>query len=219
MKYNYTLANKIRTNLLLFTDREIRTKTFNINKIQKYYNNSLQIKNEEFVYSNIQENENNNHLKLSKINISNDTFIETPFIEKHCSQFVEKSLSKFLLRKHSKPIRLFSESVNIALGKKSHKRKSEQKLPFTLQHFKVGNTKKSGKIYLKNLCNSFISKTNLRKNVISPKKIHLIQKKRTTKSIKKYRKSNKMSEKNYNENILRKSPSGLNSIKLIIFGY
>ena len=88
-----------------------------------------------------------------------------------------------------------------------------------MQHFKVGNTKKSGKIYLKNLCNSFISKTNLRKNVISPKKIHLKKKKRTTKSIKKYRKSNKMSEKNYNENILRKSPSGLNSIKLIIFGY
>lgn len=217
MTFNYTLANRVRTNLLLFTDKEIRTKISNINKIHNYYSNNLQIINEELFYSNTEENLNK--IKIPKINIiRDDTSIETSFVEKHCSQKIEKSLSKFLSHKKSKQIHSSFEKINIVLGKKNHRRKSDKKLSNTMIYLKVGINQKSAKSYLQDLCNSFISKKFLRKNIFT-RKIHLVKKKRTTKSIKKPRKSKNLSDNSCNKDLLRKSPSSINSFKLVVFGY
>ena len=219
MSYSYTLANKIRTNLLLFIDREIRTKISNKNKIQNYYNNNLQTVNEEYIYSNNQKNPLNNHPQIPKINIIKvDSQVKTPCIEKYCSQAIEKTLPKLSLQKQPKPIHSSFENIYVELGNKKYKRKNEHKLSSAMIYLKDASYKKSSKIYLTDLCNSLISKTVLRKNV-STKKAQIIKKKKVTKPIKKQKKIYKMSENNCNKNILRQSSSSIDSIKLIVFGY
>ena len=216
MTFNYVIANKIRTNLLLFIDKEIRSKNSNINKIHKYYNNTSQIINEELVYSDTQKAKSNNLIQIQKINDIKDD--DQLFEEKYCSKKVEKSLSQLLLYKKQKLSPSSSGNLNIVLGNKKYKRKSDRKLSSTMPFLIIGNNKKSAKIYLKDLCNSLISKTNFRKNIFS-KKANLIKDKKSTRSIKKVKKISKVNGNNYSKNKKRNSPSSLDSFKLILFGY
>ena len=219
MNFRYTLANKIRTNLLLFTDREMRTKIPNINAIKKYYNNTLQIKNEELIYSNVKKDTDKNRIQPPKINIiRNEVQDKSPLFAKQYSQKIQQSLSKFLLNKQPKPVLLFSENGNIIFKNKNYKRKSDRKISSTMIYLTVGNTKKSAKSYLKELCNSLISKTNLKKAIFS-RKTYLQKKNKIKKQIKKNRSTIKMSADNCRKNILSKSPSDLDSFKIIVFGY
>ena len=219
MDFRYTLANKIRTNLLLFTDREMRTKIPNINAIQKYYNSTFQIKNGEFTYSNVKKDQDKNRIQPPKISIiRNEAQNKSPLLGKQHSQKIQQSLSKFLLNKQPKPILLFSESGNIIFRNKNYKRKSGRKISSTMIYLTVGNTIKSAKSYLKELCNSLISKTNLKKAIFS-KKTYLPKKSKIRKQIKKNRSTIKMSADNCRKNILSKSPSDLDSFKIIVFGY
>ena len=218
MSYNYTLANKIRTNLLLFTDIEIRSKIPNVNKIHQYYNNTSQIMHEELFYSNKPEDKNDFATQQPKINTFRNGQLKTPHLEKLFSQKFEKSIPKLLLRKQPKSKHTSSRNVNIALGNKNYMMKSYRKLSSTILYLKVGNTKKSAKRYLLDLCNSLILKTNLRKNAFS-KKSPLAKNKKITKSIKKPRKIMKMCESNCSKNLLKKTPRSLDSFQIIVFGY
>ena len=218
MSYNYTLANKIRTNLLLFTDIEIRSKIPNVNKIHQYYNNTSQIIHEELFYSNKPEDKNDFATQQPKINTFRNGQLKTPHLEKLFSQKFEKSIPKLLLRKQPKSKHTSSRNVNIALGNKNYMMKSYRKLSSTMLYLKVGNTKKSAKRYLLDLCNNLILKTNLRKNVFS-KKSPLAKNKKITKSIKKPRKIMKMCESNCSKNLLKKTPRSLDSFQIIVFGY
>ena len=218
MSYNYTLANKIRTNLLLFTDIEIRSKIPNVNKIHQYYNNTSQIMHEELFYSNKPEDKNDYATQQPKINTFRNGQLKTPHLEKLFSQKFEKSIPKLLLNKQPKSKHTSSRNVNIALGNKNYMMKSYRKLSSTILYLKVGNTKKSAKRYLLDLCNSLILKTNLRKNAFS-KKSPLAKNKKITKSIKKPRKIMKMCESNCSKNLLKKTPRSLDSFQIIVFGY
>ena len=218
MSYNYTLANKIRTNLLLFTDIEIRSKIPNVNKIHQYYNNTSQIMHEELFYSNKPEDKNDFATQQPKINTLRNGQLKTPHLEKLFSQKFEKSIPKLLLNKQPKSKHTSSRNVNIALGNKNYMMKSYRKLSSTILYLKVGNTKKSAKRYLLDLCNNLILKTNLRKNVFS-KKSPLAKNKKITKSIKKPRKIMKMCESNCSKNLLKKTPRSLDSFQIIVFGY
>ena len=211
MKYSFKLANKIRTKLLLFTDKEIRTQANNILPLNKEKDNHhplWEIKTQEESFSNIQKDDVSNFNKTPYL-------YSSPKLLLNAYHIFQNQLKPNISSRFHSPNKIIKNSRNndifISNNKKyiyqSYKNKCSE-----LLLTKVVNRKRKSKEYLKILCSNLINKSKLNKYYLSnlnvPKQPIIYEKSPKLKS------SNKNIEK---RKTVKHQHNKVNSFKIMLF--
>ena len=170
MKYCFSLANKVRTKLLLFTDKEMRTKPNNIIFVNKNKDNTssiCEIKTQVESFSNIREH---GFLFSNKTNSLNSfPTLKLNAYSKFKSQKKPNINSKFQSSKNLLVDLKISDvfSKNQKYFNQNYK-KQNKKMTFNKCN---KNKKRNSKEYLKKLCRNLVNKPKLNKYYHSKPKI------------------------------------------------
>ena len=209
MEYSFKLANKIRTKLLLFTDKEIRTQANSILSLNKVMDNYpvWEIKTQEESFSNTQKDDVSHFNKTPYL-------YSSPKILLNVYHIFQNQLKPNISSRFHSPNKIIENSkINDIFSKnKKNIYQSYKNQCSEILFSNVVNKKRKPKEYLKILCSSLINKSKLNKYYLSnlnvPKKPIIYEKSPKLKP------SNKNIEK---RKTIQHQHNKVNSFKIMLF--
>ena len=206
MKYSIKLANKIRTKLLLFIDKEIRTKADNI-----YYLNEIKDNNSSICEIRTKEESFSSTQPYNTSDFNRNSVPELPLYKfsKFESRLTACSSSQFQFKDSIKETSISNDFYS--KNRKHYFQNNKKQTNKILLKKIIKSKKEKSKDYLKNLCRNLINRSKSNKYYQSNSKI-LKKTKTYTKSPQKKR------LKRYSGNKLLKQPSiNVSSFKILLF--